>query len=230
MARFFLEPVALTINYAHRLGYKRVVMMGKSGGGWTTTLYAAIDARVAASFPIAGSIPLEFHHISWDFEQKPRAEDRGWYLTQLPRGDYERLYALAALEPGRFSLQVLHQDDPCCFYGRDRHLRIAGYDRRVAAELEAAGGGRFSTAITDWNVHAVCQMDRAVIAEALSRAASAAPNLPSLEGLPCDILHEDEGSHCPYAPPGAATGASEGRLHAHGGRGGAPRRAVAAAS
>ena len=34
---------------------------------------AALDPRVALSFPIAGSIPLDFHHISWDFEQQPRS-------------------------------------------------------------------------------------------------------------------------------------------------------------
>ena len=31
--RFFVEPVILTINYAKSLGYKRIVMMGLSGGG-----------------------------------------------------------------------------------------------------------------------------------------------------------------------------------------------------
>lgn len=37
--KFFVEPVILTINYAKMvLGYKRIVMMGLSGGGWTTTL------------------------------------------------------------------------------------------------------------------------------------------------------------------------------------------------
>jgi hypothetical protein len=51
------------------LGYKRIVMMGLSGGGWTTTLAAALDPRIDLSIPIAGSIPCNFGHTSIDFEQ-----------------------------------------------------------------------------------------------------------------------------------------------------------------
>ena len=85
--RFFLEPVIRTINWATKQGYKRVIMIGKSGGGWTTTLIAALDARVALSFPIAGSISLNFFHISWDFEQQPREANETWYLNEaIPAG------------------------------------------------------------------------------------------------------------------------------------------------
>ena len=39
--RYFIEPVVLTVNYAAKLGYKHIVMLGLSGGGWTTTVSAA---------------------------------------------------------------------------------------------------------------------------------------------------------------------------------------------
>ena len=69
--RFFVEPVVLTINYAIGvLGYSSVLMMGKSGGGWTTTLAAALDPRIGASFAVAGSLPLRFQPRQWDFEQR----------------------------------------------------------------------------------------------------------------------------------------------------------------
>ena len=59
--RFFLEPIVLTINYATQvLGYKQIVMMGLSGGGWSTTIAAAIDPRIQLSMPTAGSIPCDF--------------------------------------------------------------------------------------------------------------------------------------------------------------------------
>jgi hypothetical protein len=68
--RFFLEPVVRAINYATKeLGYKQIVMMGLSGGGWTTTLLGALDHRIALSMPVAGSVPCDFWHTSWDFEQ-----------------------------------------------------------------------------------------------------------------------------------------------------------------
>eukprot|EP01051_Picozoa_sp_SAG22_P019665 SAG22_NODE_3704_length_1566_cov_1.912065_2_plen_119_part_00 len=68
--RFFLEPIILTINYATEvLGYEKIVMMGLSGGGWSTTIAAAVDPRIDLSMPTAGSIPCEFKHTSWDYEQ-----------------------------------------------------------------------------------------------------------------------------------------------------------------
>ena len=42
----WVEPVVLAINYAKTLGYKRIVLVGLSGGGWTPTVAAArITAR-----------------------------------------------------------------------------------------------------------------------------------------------------------------------------------------
>ena len=55
--RYFVEPAYLTANYAFAQGYEQLHMAGLSGGGWTTTVAAAIDKRITASFPIAGSVP-----------------------------------------------------------------------------------------------------------------------------------------------------------------------------
>lgn len=54
--RFFLEPVVVTLNHARKtFGYEEVVMVGLSGGGWTTTLYAAIDPRVRVTLNVAAA-------------------------------------------------------------------------------------------------------------------------------------------------------------------------------
>ena len=55
--RYFLEPAVLTANYAFANGYEKISMSGLSGGGWSTTFASAIDKRISASFPIAGSVP-----------------------------------------------------------------------------------------------------------------------------------------------------------------------------
>jgi hypothetical protein len=52
-----LEPAVLTVNYAKAHGYTWIGMAGLSGGGWSTTMASAIDKRIDASFPIAGSTP-----------------------------------------------------------------------------------------------------------------------------------------------------------------------------
>ncbi len=54
--RLFISQI-LTVNYALTLGYKHVVMFGLSGGGWSTTIAAALDSRIALSIPVAGSVP-----------------------------------------------------------------------------------------------------------------------------------------------------------------------------
>ena len=43
-------------------GYEDVYLAGLSGGGWSTTFAAAIDPRIVASFPIAGSVPCEMRN------------------------------------------------------------------------------------------------------------------------------------------------------------------------
>lgn len=45
--------------------------MGASGGGWVAALYAALDTRVNASYPIAGTEPFALRAL--------RAEGLGDY-------------------------------------------------------------------------------------------------------------------------------------------------------
>ena len=63
--RFFLEPTAISLNYLKQGGqtgafaaYRAFHMVGLSGGGWTTTVYAALDPTIRCSVSVAGTIPL----------------------------------------------------------------------------------------------------------------------------------------------------------------------------
>ena len=215
--RYFVEPAVLTINYARALGYERVYMLGLSGGGWTSTLLPALDPRVQLSFPLAGSLPwyLFGAHAACDYEQcrepcKPNTCTAGtctadgsrcadWYLTQ---GNFTQLYLLAALEPSRFALQILHENDPVCFHGATRHAAIAGYGQRIRATLDATGAehGVFASAIANWNQHAWDPHSKQIVASAL--AEYEATGDPSFDNLPCDILHHNDTSPpCPWPPP-----------------------------
>jgi hypothetical protein len=152
--RFFLEPVVRTINYAlNTLGYKRIVMAGLSGGGWSTVMLAAIDPRITLSIPVAGSMPCDFQHTSWDFEQYC---NNSWAMV----ANYTSLYVLGALEKERTQVQVLHEQDPCCFHACGRHDRIRGYNEFVQAEAQ----GNFVTAATQGNAHEVNGRDKTIIA------------------------------------------------------------------
>jgi hypothetical protein len=72
--RYFIEPVALAASYAKTLGYKHVVMVGLSGGGWTTTIASAVVTDIELSFPTAGSVP------KWPTATYPK------WVPDLPEG------------------------------------------------------------------------------------------------------------------------------------------------
>lgn len=72
---------------------------------------------------------------------------------------YSTLYALAALEPSRAQVQVLHEQDNICFHGCGRHDRIREYGDRV----RGAARGAFETAVTVGNVPEVNGRDRTIL-------------------------------------------------------------------
>jgi hypothetical protein len=169
--RYFIEPVVLAINYAETLGYTHFVMLGLSGGGWSTTLAAAIDPRIQLSFPTAGSVPFEL-------KTGPYAgSDTGDYEQLVSRPiysicDYTCMYVLAALEASRAQLQLLHEWDPCCFRGQGRHPQIRAYNSHVQTMLLCAQGGFMATAVTAGDFHEVNVRDKVNVAffiEALRR-------------------------------------------------------------
>ena len=53
--RYFVEPVAVSINCADA-DYDVAGMIGLSGGGWTTVVYAALDPRIRRSYSVAGTV------------------------------------------------------------------------------------------------------------------------------------------------------------------------------
>jgi hypothetical protein len=111
---------------------------------------------------------------------------------------------LAAWEPHRFSIQMLHEYDPCCFAGHSRHAGILQYNAAIQAVLDGGADtfarrhGMFSTAISNWNVHAVCPMDKLILRTALAQTLQPQPDF---DHLPCDILRAANNTPCPFAAP-----------------------------
>lgn len=111
--KYFLEPVVVFLNYAVRLYRQQINMLGISGGGWTTTLVAAIDPRIRMSFPIAGSYPIYLRSNTtsdWgDYEQT--------VVEVYQLCNYLELYMLGAYGKQRRQLQIINKYDRCCFAG-----------------------------------------------------------------------------------------------------------------
>lgn len=107
--KWFLEPTIVALNHVQSL-YSDYHMVGLSGGGWTTTLCAAIDTRIRMSFPVAGTIPLYLRGSSGsvgDLEQYLS----GFYSI----AGYPDLYVLGAHGTNRKQVQILNRFDNCCF-------------------------------------------------------------------------------------------------------------------
>ena len=115
--RYFLEPVVRAVTYAQQvLHIRHISMVGVSGGGWTTTLAAAVDPRITVSVSVAGSVPSYLRSPSC-----PPTAGTGDYEQIHPPlyaiADYLDLYVLAAYGRHRGHLQVINQFDPCCSAG-----------------------------------------------------------------------------------------------------------------
>ena len=137
--KFFLEPVAVGLNHARSLkSYSRTVMIGLSGGGWTTTLYAAIDPSIQYSIPVAGSIPLYMRKLPRDLGDR----EQYWGPFYSIAG-YPDLYTLGSVGLGRKQVQVHIKGDSCCFDVSTEPDYVA----RVKDRVQTIAGGNGSY---DW--------------------------------------------------------------------------------
>jgi hypothetical protein len=134
--KYFVEPVVILLNYLKKnFDYLSVSMVGISGGGWTTTLAAAIDTRIEKSFPVAGSYPIYLRSNS--------QRDWGDYEQTVPEmhrvvNDLE-LYILGSYGLHRKQLQVINQYDACCFAG----TKWETYKEIVRERVHELGTGEF---------------------------------------------------------------------------------------
>jgi hypothetical protein len=148
--KYFLEPTALSLNYLKTRSkaggfpaYQAFHMTGLSGGGWTTTVYAAIDPTIQSSFPVAGTIPL-YLRTGGSVGDREQFEPSFYKIASYPD-----LYILGAYGKGRKQVQILVQKDDCCFGQAQHDAKTSGkpyqdslreYESRVVAALKETGG------------------------------------------------------------------------------------------
>ncbi|MEU9202841.1 hypothetical protein [Streptomyces sp. NPDC048332] len=140
--RFFLEPLTVAVNHVTRT-YRppSFQMIGLSGGGWTTTVYPALDPRVTRSYPTAGSLP--FFLRSAPPKPSPTTGDWEQRLDRHPVfygiSDFPDIYALASVGRHRRQMQILNRFDACCFNG----VGHRSYEPVVRQRIEVIGNGHW---------------------------------------------------------------------------------------
>ncbi len=157
--KYFLDPIAVCLNHLRMRSqagnfpkYRSFHMTGLSGGGWTTTVYAAVDTAIRRSFPVAGSIPLYLRQGGsvGDLEQF----EPSFYSI----AGYPDLYLLGAHGRGRQQVQILVRRDDCCFGQAQHSEKTAGldyeqsmreYEGRVQQALRRTGQGSFQVVIDE---------------------------------------------------------------------------------
>lgn len=161
---YYLTPPVTAINYLEASGeYSRYAMTGISGGGWTTTMTAAVDTRISESYAVSGSLPL---YLSGE---PPNDGSLGHYEGGSARihthYSYLDYYLLAAVGEGpRKHVQYLYQYDPCCNAGVG-YRSYEGYLERTSSDL----GGSFEVVSNDdHRAHSYANRTRRQILEKLS--------------------------------------------------------------
>jgi hypothetical protein len=137
--QFFLEPIARALNHiqaTYPTKYRDFNMVGLSGGGWTTTVYSAIDTRIALSFPVAGSLPLDvpIGRGGRDTEQ--------YFAAFYDLAGYRDLYVMGSFGEHRRQTQILNHKDDCCFVPPDQDA--VDYSCQVQSTLSSLGPGAFT--------------------------------------------------------------------------------------
>jgi cephalosporin-C deacetylase-like acetyl esterase len=124
------------VNYGADQEFDRISMVGLSGGGWTTTLAAAVDPRIEYSFPVAGTYPM---FIKLEKPKKNYGDFEQSYPPLYKEVNYLDMYILGAVGKNRLQLQLLNLQDPCCFDGKD----FEKYESVIKTRVGKFTAGRF---------------------------------------------------------------------------------------
>ena len=218
--RLFLEPVVQCINHLIAADPQLIdiSMIGLSGGGWTTSMMAAIDERIRLNVPVAGSAPLYIRNADassvGDAEQYWPAlyaeniqEDGtgGGVCTWL------EIYALGGFGERRRQIHISNEFDSCCFSGRS----FESYRSIVAQKVADLGAGQWQHVLD--SSHQTHKISGHVIESVIDPALGISNPIPPSSGLPIVALFDnqmdafpDHWSHDPASGPHSTTVEKEG--------------------
>ena len=131
--------------------YTDISMMGISGGGWATVVYAAVNPRINNSFSVSGSYPRYIYDVQMpnkgDWEQGSPAGNSVWqFLTN--EVSYLDMYIMAA--HNGIHRSMYNEFDSCCFWGR----HFEEYEQHLT-DLSASIGGDYGNYLSQSTTHQI---------------------------------------------------------------------------
>lgn len=111
--KFFFEPISVSINYMEKnYDFDEYIMIGISGGAWTSMYYSAIDDRISDTYPVAGPYPL---FIRSNYNQLGDYETENTKLLSIV--NELEAYIMGAYGKDRKFVQIYNKYDSCCWDG-----------------------------------------------------------------------------------------------------------------
>ncbi len=153
---YFLAPVRVYLDEFVKSGeYSSIHLVGLSGGGWTVTVYAALDPRVATAFSVAGDIPSSWRNpLSFSFGDYEQVE-----IVKF--ADYHDLYIMALYSDGLFDrhkYNLYNSDDPENFsakYFKFQNLQNMVRQRISMITKDDKAAGRFTVRAFNNDRHSI---------------------------------------------------------------------------
>jgi hypothetical protein len=145
--RWFFLPIAGAVDLVFDDAHTRatgvdLLMIGRSGGGWASMLYSAMDPRVDVAANISGGAPLStfldstlFRRLGSHYENETAT-----LYDQVSEMDF----LLAAGTRGNFHFFSTH--DPCCYWFTPSHPYI-----RFLDSLKARNGKKYRVFVDGQN-------------------------------------------------------------------------------
>lgn len=137
--KFYFEPITFSLNYLEKLyEYKKIHLIGISGGGWTSVIYPTLDDRISDSFSIAGALPIFLREPKMDLGDFEQNFDDFYSILS-----YEEFFVTSSFESNKKLIQFFIFNDPCCFPAE--RYELFPYEKLINDKINSLGGeGRFS--------------------------------------------------------------------------------------
>jgi len=133
--KFFLEPIAISINYLENAhNFDLIHMVGISGGGWTTHLYSAIDERISHSYPVGAALPSYIRlNIPENGDYEKNLADL-YLIANLPE-----LFVMGGHGDNREQVKIINKFDRCCNSG----ITYQTFEDDIMNTMSKLGRGSF---------------------------------------------------------------------------------------